>query len=787
LQLYIGELAERRAFDKPIESLGSVRVREIDCGSPPSDAKLDGVAFLPPGPTPMHRPRFLLALMLPTVAAHSAWAADDEFETKIRPILIEHCAKCHSRSANKLKGALSLDGGDTMRKGGDSGPAVVPGDPERSLLVKAIRYGDPDLRMPPKQKLPAEAIASLELWIKRGAQAPNAPAKATRSTEEIARTHWSLQPLVKPALPAVRRSEWVRNPIDAFVLARLEAAGLSPAPPAEPLVLLRRLHFDLTGIPPTPEEIEAFRKNPDGAGQRTIDRLLTSPQHGERWARHWLDVARYADSAGYELDSTYGSAWRYRDYVIRSLNADKPLDRFLQEQIAGDEMWPDSEEAKIATGLCTLGPYPFEGGIGRPKVIEYQRLTDIADTVGSSLLGLTVGCARCHDHKFDPISQADYFGLQAIFAGAELRGTKISGDRREDNGEMRVLGNRSEMPTTHLLRRGDLDSPGAEVGPALPHLLPGGGPIPVKKSEGRRTALARWLVAKENPLPARVLANRVWQWHFGKGLVRTPNDFGVQGESPTHPELLDFLAVELVSSGWSLRHLDRLILDSATYRMASTSSAESATKDPDHRLLSRFPRRRLEAEIVWDHLHAAAGTLNPKMYGPAIVPPVDAEALKTLLNARWKVTEDPVERNRRGIYLVVRRSLPLPLFETFNIAGSVESCPARQNTVVASQALTLLNNDAILEQAQTLAGRLLRECPDDVRAQVRRAWLLVFSRPVTESEETQALAFLARRTASLGTSRPSLAPIGAEASAHGGALAEWCLALVNTNEFLYID
>jgi hypothetical protein len=740
-------------------------------------------------------PRFAAILVLVSLVPIPVRAAGapDEFETKIRPIFIEHCGKCHSRSANKLKGGLSLDGRDTMLHGGNTGPALVSGDPDGSLLVKAIRYGDPDLRMPPKQKLSPQAIAAIELWIRHGAVAPNAPAKATRSMDEIARKHWSLQPIVKPAIPAVRRAGWVRNPIDAFVLARLETAGLSPPPAADPLVLLRRLHFDLTGIPPTPDEIDSFRKDAkadlDAALRRTIDRLLANPQHGERWARHWLDVARYADSAGYELDSTYGSAWRYRDYVIRSLNSDKPLDRFLQEQVAGDELWPDSEEAKIATGLCTVGPYPFEGGIARPKVIEYKRLTDIADTVGSALLGLTVGCARCHDHKFDPISQADYFGLQAIFAGSELRGIKISGDRREDNGTMRVLGNRTEPPPTHLLRRGELDAPGAEVRPALPHRLPGVGSfgVPAKKAEGRRTALARWLVAKENPLPARVLANRIWQWHFGKALVRTPNDFGVQGEPPTHPELLDYLASELVASGWSMRHLDRLILDSATYRMASTATAEAATKDPDHRLLSRYPRRRLESEIVWDHLHAAAGTLNPKMFGPAVVPPVDADVLKTLLNARRKVTEDPAERQRRGIYLVVRRSLPLPLFETFNMAGSVESCPARQNTVVAGQALSLLNNVAIVELTRTLAGRLLRECPDDPHAQVRRAWLLVFSRHATAEEETQALDFLTRREASLGSARPPLAPIGAPPSAHGGALAEWCLALVNVNEFLYVD
>ena len=569
---------------------------------------------------------------------------------------------------------------------------------------------------------------------------------------------------------------------------------LSPAPAAEPLVLLRRLHFDLTGIPPTPAEIEMFalesKVDAEAAIRKTIDRLLASPHYGERWARHWLDVARYAESGGYELDSTYGSAWRYRDWVIRALNDDKPLDRFVQEQVAGDEIWPDSDDARIATGLCTVGPYAFEGGIKRPQVVEYQRLTDIVDTVGSSLLGLTVGCARCHDHKFDPISQADYFGLQAIFAGSELAGIKISADRRRDDGDMRVLGNRTEAPVTHLLRRGELETPGAEVAPSLPHLLPGGGPVGIagKKVDGRRSALARWLVAKENPLTARVLVNRIWQGHFGKGLVRTPNDFGVQGEPPTHPELLDYLAAELVANGWSMKHLHRLILDSATYRMASTGARESATRDPDHRLLTRFPRRRLEAEILWDHLHAAAGTLNPKMYGPAVVPPVDADALKTLLNARWTVTEDRTEHTRRGIYLVVRRSLPLPVFDAFNIAGSVECCAGRQNTVVAGQALTLLNNEAIVEQARTLAGRLMRECPEDPRGQVRRGWLLVFSRPATSEEETQALAFLALREAAI-RGRPPLAPIGGpwETSARGGAIAAWCLALVNANEFLYVD
>jgi hypothetical protein len=718
----------------------------------------------------------LLTLVLLTLAGPAVRAEGglDFYEAKIRPLLSEHCFACHSAAAKKLKGGLRLDSRDAFLKGGDSGRALVPGQPEASLLIKAVRYTDSNLQMPPRGKLPASVIADLEQWVALGAPAPRGTAVASVNAgkmAEVARMHWSFQPLRRPRVPAVRQRAWVRNDIDAFVLARLEAAGLEPAPAAEPHVLLRRLHFDLIGVPPTPEEVEAVCANPQ-ARVEVVERLLASPHYGERWARHWLDVARFADSAGYELDSFYASAWRYRDYVIHSLNADKPLDRFLQEQVAGDELWPDSEEARIATGLCTLGPYAFEGGIARPKVVEYQRLTDIADTIGAALLGLTVGCARCHDHKYDPITQADYFGLHAIFAGSEMQGIKISSDRRRDDGPMRVLGNRAEAPKVHLLRRGELDAPGEEVSPALFHLLPGGGPLGIKGNavQGRRSALARWLTAPQNPLTARVLVNRVWQWHFGKGLVRTPNDFGPQGEPPTHPELLDYLADELIRSGWSLKHLHRLILNSATYRMSSRSTTAATEKDPEHRLLSRFPRRRLEAEILWDHLHTAAGTLNRKMFGPAIVPPADPEALKTLLNTNWNVTADKTEWGRRGIYLVTRRSLPLPLFDTFNSARPIESCAGRQNTVVAGQALSLLNNDIVHEQARALAARLLRECPDDANARVRRAWLLVFSRLPTEAETARTLQFLAQR-----------------ASARADAVAEWCLALFNANEFLYVD
>ena len=394
--------------------------------------------------------------------------------------------------------------------------------------------------------------------------------------------------------------------------------------------------------------------------------------------------------------------------------------------------------------------------------------TDIADTTGSALLGLTVGCARCHDHKYDPISQHDYFAMHAIFAASEFKDEKIGPSRAKQTLAARVLQNRQEAPKTHLLHRGELETPGEEVAPGLIRLLSEKVPDkPGRDVKGRRAALARWLTAPENPLTARVLANRVWQWHFGKALVRTPNDFGVQGEPPTHPELLDYLAAELVAHGWDLKHLHRLILNSNTYRMSSRGAEKSAKRDPDHRLLSRFPRRRLEAEAVWDYLHAVAGTLNRKQYGPAVVPPVDPDALKSLLNTNWKVTPDKTEWTRRGVYIAVRRSLQFPLFDTFNGAKGLESCAGRENTVGAGQALTLLNSEAVRAQANALAERLRRECPKDETQRVRRGWLLVFSRPATESEVERTLAFLRGRD--------------------GDALAQWCLALLNANEFLYID
>ncbi len=686
-------------------------------------------------------------------------ASIEFFENRIRPVLVKHCYSCHSQDAartGKLKGGLRLDSRASVHKGGDNGPVLVPGKPAASLLIKALHYKEDDLQMPPKGKLPEAVIADLETWIKLGAADPRQGPEVVLTPAERARTHWAFQPIRNPKSEIRNPKSEARNPIDVLVDAKRHAAGLEAAPEADRAMLLRRATFDLLGLPPAPEVIETFLKDdrPD-AYERAIDRLLASASYGERWGRHWLDVVRYADSAGYEIDDFYPHAWHYRDYVIRSFNADKAFDRFVQEQVAGDELWPDSSEAKLATGMHTVGPYAFEGGIARPQVVEYQRLTDLADTTSSAFLGLTAGCARCHDHKFDPIAQQDYFGLQAIFAASEAK--EVSG--------MRILAARKQTPTIHVLKRGDLETPGVVAAPAILRALRGGRAL--EDTDSRRTSLAVWLTSPNNPLTARVIANRVWLWHFGKGLVRTPNDFGSQGEPPTHPALLDYLAIELFRSGWSLKHLHRLIMTSSTYRQSSAGSAEAVVKDPDCRLLSRFPRRRLEAEAVWDALHAAAGTINRKPFGPAVYPPIDASATKTKLNTKWEPATDRREWTRRAVYMVVRRSLVLPMFRTFNGAIPVESVGMREDTVEAAQALALLNGAVAVEQAKQFAVRLRRECGADKSRLIERAWLLAFGRPVTAAEKAKALEFLA--------------------DGRAASLLELCQALLNANEFLYID
>jgi hypothetical protein len=652
----------------------------------------------------------------------------------------------------------------------------------------------------------------------------------------------------------------------------------------------------LLGLPPAPEQVEKFVNDPDpNAWPTLIDELLKSPHYGERWGRHWLDVARYADSGGYETDIYFRNAWRYRDYVVQSFNNDKPYDRFVQEQIAGDELWPDDLalagnyevakeklqhlQARIGTGLYALAPQVHESNMDARK-LTYERLTDCVDTTGAVFLGLTLGCARCHDHKFDPVTQADYYSMQAVFASSrdveeplinameiadfkqhypriiavdearravrlfdqKLGGRALTADEQQQkrtlidalaaavlavpdkasstpndawDGLMEiptatVLGcERAELiPPVYRLDRGELARPREPATPALPAslaratdctpTLPG--------PQGSRAALARWITRPDHPLTARVMVNRIWQWHFGRGLVATPNDFGKMGQSPTHPELLDWLAMRFIERGWSIKELHRLIMLSSTYQQASTVATERSilssnspltgdrppsSIDPDNRYLGHMNRRRLEAETLWDSIHAVAGTLNRKLGGRPVAPPLAEDEIAALRERwHWPVSADPADHTRRGMYLLVRRNFRFPMFEVFDSPVNSVSCPCRDVTTVAPQALWSLNNSTTFRQARAFADRLVREAGSEPRAIVNRAWQVALGRSPTDaewSEGTQLLESLAAGE-NAGTPLDDLAAeLAALPPARAAALVKFALAMFNLNEFAFID
>jgi hypothetical protein len=715
---------------------------------------------------------------------------------------------------------------------------------------------------------------------------------------------WSLQPVSKPQPPAVHATDWPKSPIDHFILGKLESLGMSPAPIAHRRTLIRRAYYDLLGLPPPPEKVEKFVHDaaPD-AWATLIDELLKSPHYGERWGRHWLDVARYADSGGYETDIYFRNAWRYRDYVVKSFNDDKPYDRFVQEQIAGDELWPDNLdldpkrvyivsdekrkhlEARIGTGLYTLGPVVHESGLDAGK-LRYEQLTDWVDTTGSVFMGLTFGCARCHDHKFDPITQRDYFAMQAIFAGSvevevplltamevadwrqhypriiavdEARAAYRLFEKRvagraltpEEEAEKRrhleniaqavlqlperaasvpnspfdalmgtptvsVLGHeRAELiRPVHLLDRGEPGRPRAALDPALPEVLARASDWtqPIAGSFGSRKQLALWLTGPQHPLTARVMVNRIWQWHFGRGIAATPNDFGSMGERPTHPELLDWLATEFVNRGWSVKEMHRLIMRSNVYQQASkiadcglriadlkSNNPQSTIHnpqlvDPDNRYLWQMNRLRLEAEALWDAVHAAAGTLNPALGGRPVVPPLAEDEIAALRDKwHWPVSADPRDHTRRGMYVLVRRNFRFPMFEVFDAPITSVSCPARDVTTVAPQALWSLNNRSVFRQAQEFAARVVHEAGERPEDWVDRAWLIALARPPSNDEKQEALKLMETLAASsepqgsstrLETPPPALSTLPPERAA---ALAKLCLALYNLSEFAFVD
>jgi len=600
------------------------------------------------------------------------------------------------------------------------------------------------------------------------------------------RSHWSFQPVrqtVPPAWAAQRQGEVPGHVIDTFIAERLRQKGLTVPKAATRTTLIRRVTYDLTGLPPTPEAVEAFVHDPSAqAWENLVDRLLESPHYGEKWGRHWLDLVRFAETNSYETDEAKPNAWRYRDYVIRAFNSDKPYDRFIREQLAGDELPDSGADGLIATGFYRLGIW--DNDPADKDLALYDQLDDLVATTGQVFLGLTVDCARCHDHKIDPISQRDYYSLLAFFRnihpyrnGGGTDEVPLPGDKQAK--ALAVTEPGPVAPVTHLLRRGNPGSLGEEVQPGFPGVLGASVPTVIPpasgRSSGRRRALADWIASPDNPLTARVIVNRVFQHHFGRGLVRTPSDFGVQGSLPTHPELLDWLAGYFIQEGWSLKRLHRLILTSQSYQASATPTAEALKADPANDLFSRFEMRRLTAEEIRDSVLWVGGSGNPRMYGPGmyVALPKEVLASQSVPGKGWG-DSPKVEQARRSIYIHVKRSLLSPVLLSFDLAETDRSTPVRFATTQPTQALGMLNGAFFNDQARTLADRIRAEMGSQPREQVRRVLHRVTSRPPSDREISQGVALLQSLTSEEG--------LGATA-----ALDAFCLLAFNLNEFLYLE
>jgi hypothetical protein len=806
--------------------------------------------------------RLVLALvwLLTPVVLRAAEPTADQlkfFETQVRPLLAENCFSCHGEK--KQKGDLRLDSRAAILKGGKNGAVLTPGIPSKSKLIVAVGYQDEDLQMPPDDPLPADQVELLARWVQMGAPWPveePSAVPATRSKQrkitDEDRAFWSFQPLKDSAVPPIEGT-WARNPIDHFILAKLKQERLTPAPEADRAALIRRVTFDLHGLPPTAEEVDAFVNDPSPkAYENLVDRLLASPRYGEHWARHWFDIVRYAESDGYKQDAYRSNAWPYRDYVIKSFNNDKPYDRFVTEQLAGDEIAPDDPEVIVATGYLRAGMYEYNARHVRRQweVI----LTEVTDVTGDAFLGLSMQCARCHNHKFDPILQTDYFRLQAFFApmlprqdillgspeqkaawlekAAPIRAQidaieqpllRKAGDKRIEvfPPDIRVMYHKSPAQRAPLeeqlvqlaarqfnddteiakLKPTGADGPKLEalraqlvaleeerpaavvtglvvtdVGPVAPPTLIPGDPkkqsikpgyptvmeqlplppleiAPTATSTGRRTALAKWITDPRNPLTTRVIVNRIWQYHFGRGIVGTSGDFGKLGDRPTHPELLDWLALRFVEQGWSFKAMHRMILLSATYRQTALRPPPEIAKmrDPENRWLWRFNTRRLDAEQIRDAMLAVSGDLDATAAGPSAEP----------------------TSNRRSVYLKMLRNARDPLLDVFDLAEPFGSIPNRNITTTANQALLMMNGAVPLKRAADFAERLTKLGLSDRSAIVEEAYRLAYARTPRDDERTAAIQFLGGN-----------APMPAKADK---ALVDFCHVLMNSSEFLFVD
>jgi hypothetical protein len=682
----------------------------------------------------------------PVVVADAGVRVD--YVRDIQPILARACVSCHG--PDKQRGGLRLDTVTSLREGGDSGTVFIPGDSSKSRLYQAITGTNNVPLMPAKgPRLATTEVSRIKVWIDQGAALP---AGETSGVTGLESTHWAFQPVKRPAVPSIQRGP-IRNPIDAFIRARLEKARLTPSPEADRVTLLRRLALDLTGLPPTPEEIDAFANDDHAdAYERQVDRLLASPHYGERWGRHWLDLARYADSNGYSIDSPR-TIWPYRDWVIAALNRDLPFNRFTIEQLAGDLLPNAATEQKVATGFHRNIPINEEGGID-PEQFRVEAVVDRVNTTGAVWMGLTIGCCQCHSHKFDPVTQREYYQLFAFFnsqdeptmalgvPGSSSLPTTATGAAPTRITTM-VLQEQTSPRETHILVGGDFTRPGAKVGPGTPAVLP-----PLRKDEGRRPNrldLARWLVRPDHPLTARVTVNRVWGHFFGVGLVETENDFGTRGTPPSHPELLDWLATEFVRHGWSVKALHRLIVTSATYRQASQTRADLDAVDPRNRLLARQMRLRLEAEVVRDVALAASGLLDRRVGGPSVFPPQPEGVLQfTQVKRVWNPNDDS-GRYRRGMYTHFWRSAPHPALVTFDAPDAVTACTRRNRSNTPLQALTLLNDAGFAEYAYGLAARILQDAKTTGEDQVRHGFRLCLGRDPSDVESRRLTRFLARQ------------------------------------------
>jgi hypothetical protein len=809
----------------------------------------------------------------------SSGAIAQEAQDAAVSILRANCVACHGAALQMSK--LDLRSREAMLAGGERGAALVPGNAEKSRLFRFVA-GLEKPEMPPGKPLAAEQVESIRKWIDAGA--PMATAAAVKSDDAKAalakmeerpitaeeREYWAFVPPVRHPVP----SPGAKNPVDAFVRAELAKKRLKPSPAADRRTLIRRAYLDMTGLPPSPEQVRAFLSDASpNAFAKVVEDLLASPHYGERWARHWLDLVRYADSGGFEFDRDRANAWRYRDYVIRAFNEDKPYDRFLREQLAGDELWPDSGEAWVATGYLRLGA---ENNLKNEQT-RMDELDDIVATTSNAFLGLTVGCARCHNHKFDPIPQKDYYRMQAVFfptkayehplvseeeiakhkaeekriadlqapykeqlktlegpyrdrlldakkaklpdyiqaalktppekrtEGQRLNATQVEKTLMVDTDEvLKVLSAADlaahkelsakikefdeqrpkpfatamsirepgrEAPPSYFLHRGSPGQKGSAMQAGVLSVAARGGwefPAPPEEAQTswRRRGFAEWVASPENPLTARVLVNRIWQHHFGEGIVRTPNNFGKMGERPTHPELLDWLTTEFVRTGWSIKAMHRLMMNSESYQMASDDVAANVKIDPENRLLWRMPRRRLEGENIRDSILAVAGNLDRTVGGPAVHPYIDPALFQASSRRTWagKPDSDP-STWRRSVYVFSKRTIPLPMLEVFDKPDTITSCARRNRSTIAPQALILMNNAFVTMEARFFAERLEREAGRDPAKQVERAFELALARPPTAKEKDYALSFL-------------------RSGEH--ALVDFCQAVMNLNEFVYI-